>query len=395
MLTATDLERVAHLANLETIEAFGRTVDDRAVDDGAAGRWRTTSARFVPGASPYCTLLLESDAAQQRLCRVEVFETAQPVLLPVERSRADPLLGWVRVTPFPHDPMLPTLARVIERAQPARIVRYRALKRCTLRGTSAGRDCFIKVFPDEQGAVIHRDSEALWAASARGAVAFRVAEPIRYERDERAVWQGVIHGEPIIEALYGSEGIAMARRIGAACGSLPRSSLSPAMRFDWSVQMDRSRRYARTLERYDAGLAAQAGALLDTLAATYDQRPHRPEPRPIHGAPHAHQWLDCGDALGLVDFDRFSIGDPELDAATFIGELDYERRTMVPVPTLVDAFLDAYQHAVGPLDPALLRAYRAHKHLAKALRSVRALRTDSVRRAARALERARGLLAQP
>ena len=41
-------------------------------------------------------------------------------------------------------------------------------------------------------------------------------------------------------------------------------------------------------------------------------------PRPIHGAPHPPQWLVDGDALGLIDFDRLALGDPEADVAAFM-----------------------------------------------------------------------------
>jgi aminoglycoside phosphotransferase (APT) family kinase protein len=116
-------------------------------------------------------------------------------------------------------------------------------------------------------------------------------------------------------------------------------------------------------------------------------------PLPIHGAPHVNQWLLRGDGLGLVDFDRFAVGDPERDAATFMAELDFEDRTAVAVEELNGAFLSGYEGAAGQLDTTLLRAYRAHKRLAKALRTARALRPDGDERAERHLARAAECLA--
>ena len=71
-----------------------------------------------------------------------------------------------------------------------------------------------------------------------------------------------------------------------------------------------------------------------------------------------------------------------------MAELDFEDRTVVPVEELNRAFLGGYQDAAGGLDPSLLRAYRAHKRLAKALRTARALRPDGDDRAERHLARA-------
>lgn len=73
--------------------------------------------------------------------------------------------------------------------------------------------------------------------------------------------------------------------------------------------------------------------------------------------------------LVLVGFDGFSMGDAELAAATFVAELDFERRTEA------SQFLDGYESVNGPLDA------RAHKRLAKTLHPTRSLRLDAGDRA--------------
>ena len=90
----------------------------------------------------------------------------------------------------------------------------------------------------------------------------------------------------------------------------------------------------------------------------------------------------------LVDFDRFSLGDPELDVATFISEMDFENPKRVPVEDINRAFRNGYETIAGPLDSRLLNAYRAHKRLAKALKAARAVRPDYERRPERNLRRA-------
>jgi aminoglycoside phosphotransferase (APT) family kinase protein len=110
--------------------------------------------------------------------------------------------------------------------------------------------------------------------------------------------------------------------------------------------------------------------------------------RPIHGDMDANQWLDDGVRLGLTDFDDFSLGDPELDAATFLAELEVEDQPQLPFDQLAEAFLEGYESVGGPLDHSLLSAYLAHKRLFKALRSARALRQDGDVQAERHLVRA-------
>jgi aminoglycoside phosphotransferase (APT) family kinase protein len=115
-------------------------------------------------------------------------------------------------------------------------------------------------------------------------------------------------------------------------------------------------------------LLARLGAVHAALA------PH--ELRPIHGDPHADQWLDCGERLGLLDFESFALGDPELDAAVFLAELDFEDALELPVAQLEAAYVGGAESAGLAFDRKRLRAYRGHKRLAKALRSARAFRPD-------------------
>ena len=111
---------------------------------------------------------------------------------------------------------------------------------------------------------------------------------------------------------------------------------------------------------------------------------------PIHGSPHPSQWLIDGSTLGLVDFDRLSLGDPEVDIATFGGEVDFECKPNVKA--IGAAFRHGYEEAFGPLDPARLTAYRAHKRFAKVYRTARSIRPDADARTGAHLETAMSTL---
>jgi len=208
-----------------------------------------------------------------------------------------------------------------------------------------------------------------------------VAKPIRWDIKRQTLWQHAIEGKPLIKQLFSSDGASIASRIGQAAGGMTQSKIEPAMQFNGQDQMQRSRKYAQELAKRLPDLTDSLNDLLQSLDLLHARQSTKFTPKPLHGAPHAHQWLDCGDRLGLVDFDRTCLGDPELDAATFIAEMDFEDRQTVPVDELNGTFLDAYQSVAGKLDNHLLNAYRSHKRLAKALKAARSLRINGDRKA--------------
>ncbi len=145
--------------------------------------------------------------------------------------------------------------------------------------------------------------------------------------------------------------------------------------------MERSRRYVRKLAQAAPSAAAAAAALLSELEAAHAAAPDT-DLRPIHGAPHPHQWLNNHGRLALVDFDRLSLGPVEIDAATFLAELDFESGAPDHVPQVAAAFLGAYAEGVGGCDRRVLAIYRMHKHLAKAYKVALSLTLGRETRAA-------------
>ena len=385
-------ERLACLAD-DTVLAQALAAWSQA--DG----WRRTYGRFLPDGEA-------SSAASVPYARL-VFEQRRPAAYtsgPCERPHASLVtvdisdariegavgedlyvasLGWLHVTRFPGDRRLPTLAAALDTPGQVDVVRYRPGRRCTFRVSDRDGVRYGKVFSDDSGRAIHAVGVALDEAFNRGALGCAVAPPIAWDAERRTLWQAQVPGQPLLARLSGPSGVALARRMGGALGTLTTSGVRPDARFDADVQVARTRSYVRELGTRVPALATKATALGEGLVTIHRRRPGRA--CPIHGAPHVNQWLLDGDRLALVDFDRCSIGNPELDVATFLGELDFEEELTTPVADLDGAFVGAYESTAGPLDPELLRAYRAHKRLAKALRSARALRPDGDARAARHL----------
>ena len=351
--------------------------------------WKRTYGSFDPLQTALITLLFETEAEPQEICHVEIFAAKPEGISDAEFVLAHEAFGWLKLTRFPHDAQLPTLASVLKNSPPAKVLRYRPRKRCTIRfeARNGGARQFAKIFPDERGRQLHEESLALWQMAQTGVLQFNVARPCKWEAATRTLWQEAVPGAPIIEQLKSTEGVALAERLGRAAASLAHAPLGPHEVLDAHAQLQRTRRYAEDLCRRVPSLQDEIDLLLARLAALHAAIPARALV-PIHGSPHPQQWLVEGERLGLVDFDRFSWGDPELDVATFIAEMDFEDQAKYPVEQINRAFIAGYETLAGELRRDLLAAYRAHKQFSKALKAARSVRPDGETRAAKNLKRA-------
>jgi thiamine kinase-like enzyme len=385
------------LAALATDEIPLAAMDKAALQHGwwaQNRRWQRTYGRFHLGEAPLVTLIYESADAPQEICIIDLLTMSPTVphtAIGAGQALIQEKIGWLQLTHFPHDPQLPSLARLLSLPGQPSVLRYRPQKRCTLRftGSSAGGDAyrFAKVFNDDRGAAIHGESLALWQAANHGELDFAVARPLAWDATLQTLWQGAVPGQPLVKRLLSPDGPDLAERMGRAAASLTRSSLRPLQITDGQKQQKRSASYAKRLRTFFPALAPAIDLLMDKLAAAH--RTIGPTClRPIHGAPHAHQWLEEDGRLGLVDFDGFALGDPELDAATFMAELDFEDWEKAPIAAINQRFLAGYEAVAGPLDERLLYTYRAHKRLSKALRNAYAIRDDNDMRVERALGQA-------
>lgn len=363
MTQSTHARYQAQLALLARDSVVTNTLADRS--------WVRRYARFQPDAEPFATLVYES---APRVVRVDVFErkvaTAQ---------LAD--AGWLRAASFEHDECLTTLPVVLRQPGSWSVARYLPRRRCTLR-FDAGRHHarYLKVYRDDRGNRAHEAGSALWQAAQDGQLAFEVPRPAGWDAATRTLYQDELPGKPVASALDGAGGAEVARRIGHATASLALSNVHPARIFDGPAQMVRSIDVGLELSQRVPSLASEVRTLLDRLAAMHARVGSR-ELRPIHGDPHADQWLDDGERLGLLDFESLAAGDPELDAAVFLAELDFEDQRQLPVEQLERAYADGAASAGVELNGTLLLAYRGHKRLAKALRSASAVRPDGDERA--------------
>jgi hypothetical protein len=289
--------------------------------------------------------------------------------------------GSVSMRRWSDDPALPALGQLVRSHPGASPVRYRPGKRCTLRKDGL----FLKCVADDRGCAINRDARLLWAAARQGMLGFGVARPGGWLPSFRMMAQHKVAGRPIVEALRSGDGAVLAKRLGSANATLAEASLTPSGRATYADQMKRTGKYAQRLAKY----VAQSAPILDRLMSQLaDVEPGKAD-RPIHGAPHAHQWLDGPEGLQLVDFDRFGLSDPEVDVATFMAEADFE--DWPDAGAIGAAYRDGFEER-RPLKAGLVKAYRVHKHIAKALRTATAIRLDAEERTLEILAGAQALL---
>jgi hypothetical protein len=288
--------------------------------------------------------------------------------------------GWLRVSALASDRGLPSLPRLLARPGREAVVRYRPHRRCTVRFDRG----YAKVFADGRGERLLREGEGLWAAGERGELAFAVPRPERYEPAARTLWQSRVPGRPVGSV---PRDAGLARRMGRALASLARADLGPRTVLGAPAALARSERLGGSLVRSVPGIEREVDELLARLRCAHSAAPRGPL-APVHGNPHAGQWLDGEAGLGLVDFDGLALGQPELDAAALVAALEFEDPERVPVERLRAAFLAGYRERGPALDGRLLAIYRAHRRLAKAARVAGSLRPDGDARAGRHVRRA-------
>jgi hypothetical protein len=351
-------------------------------------KWRRMYSRFMPDAGTFAWFVFTSEIPSQEICRIEMFERRPEAGGTCDMCDVETEVGWARLTRFPFDPELPGVAPLAARAT---VVRYHPGKRCTLRIVDGDRTVFAKVYATNRGARVHEDLVALWRARSQGQLQVSTAEPLSWDASARTLWQTALEGRPATEGLCGRHGEDLARRMGTGAASLTRATVTPSGVCDGAAGLARSRRHADELVHRVPCLCGMVSAIVDRLTSLHARFPSR-DLRPIHGAPHPGQWLDAGSEVGLIDFDRFSLGDPEMDAGIVLGDLDALAEPALPLDQLAAAFLDGYRAAGVTLREPLIRAYRAHQQLAKALRAAQAIRPDGDRRAASVAARTERML---
>ncbi len=349
--------------------------------------WTRMSGKFDPRQEAYVTLVFHTQDASQEICLIEVSKNSREGYLVEETSMFVNNVGWLCLTRFPEDRSLPLLAKVLSEGTHAKVVQYIPHHRCTIqfREIKDGGPGFAKVFDSDVGRRIHDDGVALWNLAAQGGLAFSVPRPERWDEHHLTLWQGTVEGKPIrTSQLFDSNGPDLAYKMGHAIATFHQSSMTPRIMFDQKTVLQQARRHGTALLVREPQLRGEVESLLRELQQAHDGATHK-KPVPLHTDLHPEQWLKHERGLGLVDFDRIALGDPEYDVASFLTELEFKDKGRGRISKVTKAFRDGYESIALPLDPSLLHTYRAHKWLAKALRAIGKIQIDGASRAQKCL----------
>ncbi|HET9860719.1 MAG TPA: phosphotransferase [Nocardioidaceae bacterium] len=365
-------ERIELLATGGLVEAhLDAWAAERSV---AAGPWRRVYGKLKPQRSPWAVLVYE--AAGGPTVRVRLLESTD--------DRAANGLGEIEISSCEDDPALPGLPAVLAALDEPVVVRYRPGNRCTVRGNVEDTGRYVKILTDAVDDQV--EARARWDATRAGVLSFAVAEPHGWDGRTQSSWYGVVPGNPLLPHLAGPDGARAARAVGRSLGELAVAPLRPRASVDAAEQLVRTGRGLRRAAAAAPALADELRRAGDALARAHQDLGSRPLV-PAHGAAHMNQWLvDDDGRLGLVDFDRFALGDPEFDVATFLVELRAESSALLlPYHELETAVLDGFRETGGELDEQRLRLYARHKQLSKVTRTAAALRPGAEQRAGREL----------
>ncbi|MDF2093339.1 hypothetical protein P0Y31_13390 [Knoellia sp. 3-2P3] len=339
---------------------------------------------------------------------VVLYETAGRLVrgdvLPAGGSGGVVVDPGVRLSPFPHDPDLPSLPRVMDPAELGpllaaalvecgsverdsawarrpdlvrlALLRYRPEKRATVLATHSGSALALvaKAYhrDDKAAAVV---AEAPSPRGGRGGV-LAFARTAAYVPELALVVQEVVSGTPL-------DALTTSRRpdTAAARAGVVRAAAALAELHQQAVVTTRQRPVDRELTRFgeraarvgtvDRGLGEAAAALAHRLGATQRLLPP-PRVGPVHGDCKPSQFLLGRTRVCVLDLDHVGVSDQAGDVGTFLASLRQQgiRRRLAnrgpadeALDTLAASFLDGYLRAGGEVGDLP----RIHWHVAVAL----------------------------
>jgi aminoglycoside phosphotransferase (APT) family kinase protein len=195
------------------------------------------------------------------------------------------------------------------------------------------------------------------------------------DRDLNRWIKCVERGEPLPAGVDPVRLERCARVVAVALRELQASGVRPELRRTFRHELARVKGdrdlllgEVRKREPELAGLADALVARLETLAPAEEQLV------PAHGCYRHKQMIGDEGALTLVDWDGFSLANPALDAATFLGRLCREPRQRPGSAALLDRMGASFRAAFLEGQPDLARDLALYEGLVLTEQVLRAFR---------------------
>lgn len=223
------------------------------------------------------------------------------------------------------------------------VVRYKPGSRCTIvyrmsyRGTPGPDPLCVKTHQGDKGRTAWEAMSALWAAPVATSGVLTLAEPIRYEPDERVLVQGPVPEERTLkelarqaldQAAVGAPDAAalldelreMLSRTAVALAALHTSGAEYGRVATWDEEGEEVREVVARLAGTIPHIGTAADPLLARLDAVHATVPADPLVSAHHDFRPAQVLLHEG-RIGFIDFDGACRAEPALDLGRFRAKL--------------------------------------------------------------------------
>lgn len=273
------------------------------------------------------------------------------------------------------DKKLETVKTFRNRFQSARLLKYTPEKRCLFVVESNAQDHFVKIYPkkflrDNRGEKIHNIGQKLWELSENRSVDFRVPKAIAWDSETHSLWQQKMEGDPAIVFLLGDAKPHLASRIGKKIAQITNLDIEPPRNFDRTEQMEDTWEFTQKLTGKFPKLLDEVSQILKAFSEAHHLLPFN-QMTPTHGDMHIDQWLFDGVKLGLLDFEDFSLAEPERDLAFFTVHLEAEYGKEICVGEVEKELIAGFESLGKKIDRQIYRLYKAHKWIARAAKAKR------------------------
>jgi aminoglycoside phosphotransferase (APT) family kinase protein len=232
---------------------------------------------------------------------------------------------------LPDDPGLPAIAAIRERGIAGMLpelglgdrrvecvpLSYLVGARATFEARARGDRFVVKAYAQDPTAEV----ELYWALAAAGLAGVsgpRVPRLLAWSREHRVIAIGWLDGPESQRLLQMGQGgragelaAAWLRRISSV-----NMKLGPCL--DGAHRMRRVGEWLDALTAAEPALGPPGREVADLLARTL---PADRAPQLVHGTLYCRHILDLGDAPGVIDWQRYGQGPPELDAGVFLATI--------------------------------------------------------------------------
>lgn len=188
---------------------------------------------------------------------------------------------------------------------------------------------------------------------------FRIPRPVQYFPDFQLILQGKARGSKLrtYAGKANDMSLGYSRMAGLWLAKLHSVKVSPLQMCTYTNEIDSLRMFTGALAADQPKLASeleQRAALLEQSFAGFQELPAAM----VHGDFHPDHIFVNKDSVTVIDFERFSIGDPARDLGSFIAHMRttacFSGRVLASANCEVDAFLEGYFSAVPSIHKAVM-----------------------------------------